>query len=357
MPQLRLLQGEKSDRGDYLMRIALDAMGGDRAPGANISGAIQAAEVCSEELILVGDEERIKEELKKRDCRELRLSIEPSTQVVEMHESPSSAIRRKPDSSIVKAVLLIKEGKAEVMVSPGNTGAVVAAAKIYLRTLPGVERPAIAAPMPTAPGGVSLLLDVGANVDCKPRHLVQFAIMGSLYAQYVMEIDRPRVGLLNIGSEESKGNELTKAAYPLLKEAPIHFLGNVEGKDIFNGRADVVVCDGFIGNVILKSNEGLAENFRYSLKTGLRKGFWSRVGASLLRTNLVKLEKRLNYVEYGGAPLLGVNGVCIICHGGSSPEAIKNAIILAVNFAKHKINQKIHYTLSKLSEKVKKEEV
>lgn len=322
------------------MRIALDVMGGDKAPYVNVEGAVLAAEELGLELVLVGDETAVRKELSRYETGNLKISLEGASEVIGMDESPLSAIRKKKDSSIVKAIRLLREGKVAAVVSAGNTGATVVTAKIHLATIPGVDRPAIATLMPT-PKGPSVLLDVGANVDCRPKNLYQFAVMGSIYAEYILGKVNPRVGLLSIGHEGSKGNDLTKEAYRLLKNSSLNFAGNIEGRDIFGGRVEVIVCDGFIGNVVLKACESLAETLECSLRQELGKGFWTRLGVLFSKKAYRDFKKKVDYAERGGAPLLGAEGVCIISHGSSSPKAIKNALKMASEFVEHRVNEHI----------------
>lgn len=302
------------------MRIALDAMGSDRHPAVEVEGAVQALRELADDftLVLVGDGDRIGAELAR--CGEApgdRLEVVHAPERIEPREAPATAVRRKPGSSIVRGLLLHREGKADAFVSAGSTGAVMAASLLILRPLPGVDRPAVATALPTAAAPV-VLIDAGANVDSKPAHLVQFARLGAVYAQHVLGRSDPRVGLLNIGEEPEKGNELAVEAHRLLRQSGLNFVGNIEGRDIIGGGADVVVSDGFVGNVLLKFYESVA-------------GFVSRLlvrelGDSPARARLDPLIRLLDYTEYGGAPLLGVNGVSIICHGNSPPRAIRNAI-------------------------------
>lgn len=323
------------------MKIALDAMGGDRAPRVIVEGAIQALkEYKNLEVILVGVEQSVRKELAKYHTKGLPLSIVHASQVVEMDELPTSTLRKKKDSSIMVAVRLVKEKKAQAIVSAGNTGAAMVASKVVLGTLEGIERPTIATLMPQI-HGVSILTDVGANVDCKPQHLFQFAIMGNTYAKEILGIKRPRVGLLSVGRERVKGNELTKATYELLEKISLNFIGNVEGRDIFNGSVDVIVCDGFIGNVVLKTGESLAETIQGMLKQEIKKNLLRKIGALLSMGAYRALQKRIDYSEYGGAPLLGIKGVCIITHGGAPALAIKNALRVAGEFINHKVNAHI----------------
>lgn len=309
--------------------IALDAMGGDAGPAVNVEGAVAAARELGLGVILVGVQEEVRRHLDRHDLSGLPIKVRHASEVVEMEESPSTALRKKKDSSIRVAVDLVRNGDADAVVSAGNTGAVMAITLVVLGPLPGVERPAIAAALPTL-AGHAILLDVGANVDCKPRHLVQFAIMGNVYARQALGKARPRVGLLSIGEEETKGNELTKEAFRALEEEPsIEFIGNVEGVDVFRGHADVVVCDGFTGNVALKIGESVAETIMALIREEVTADLRSRAGALLLKPAFRRLQRRLDYSEIGGAPLLGVNGITIISHGRSSAKAIRNALRVA----------------------------
>lgn len=334
------------------MKIAIDAMGGDNAPQAVVEGVVYAAreKPAGSHLILVGDEPRVKEELARLNAARLsNISIVHSSQVVDMHELPVLAIRRKKNSSIMKATSIVKEGIASALVSAGNTGAVVVATKIKWRSLPGIERPAIAVVMPS-PYGVFVVLDAGATPDCKPIHLLQFAVMGEVYARYMLGIQNPRVGLLSLGEEETKGTDLTRDAFKLLqnKVPKINFIGNIEGNDLFTNKVDVIICDGFMGNVILKVCESLAGAFQYIVKEEVMKDFWAKMGALLIKRTFKRIAKKVHYAEYGGAPLLGVNGTCIISHGRSSPMAIKNAIGVAEYMVKQDLNMHIVEGISAL---------
>lgn len=324
------------------MRIAVDGMGGDRAPEAIVNGAVQAAEEYGIEILLVGQPESLADELARFGKKDLPVTICAASQVVGMHESPMVALRKKPDSSIMVAVGLLKDGRADGLFTAGNTGAAMVATKVVLGSLRGVERPAIATLMPTRKGW-SILIDVGANVDCKPMHLLQFAIMGNVCVEEILGRPTPRIGILSIGEEEVKGNELTKRTHRLLKASFLNFVGNVEGRDIMGGRADVVVCDGFVGNVVLKFAEGLSEMIVATLKDGI-----SQEASSVIEDSLRGLERRFDYSEYGGAPLLGIDGVCIISHGSSSPKAIKNGIKLAADFVNHQVNDRIVEAIGRL---------
>jgi len=315
-----------------LKPVALDAMGGDHAPEATVAGAVRAAAQFRLSVLLVGDRARISAELDKHTPVPDGLDIVPAATTIDMDESPGPALLRKRDSSIIVATDLVKEGRASGVVSVGNSGAAMGAAALRLGLLPGFERPAIAMPMPNRLGGV-ILLDAGATVDTRPEHLRDFARIGSVYAQCLLHIDRPRVGLLNIGSEDSKGNALVKKAYPLLKQSPINFIGHVEGQQIALGDVDVVVCDGFVGNAILKSIEGFGELFWSIVKDSLHSGLRGRLGGWLLRPALRRIAQKLDYAAYGGALLVGVNGVCVIGHGRSSPQAVANALRVARELA------------------------
>src|SRR5438105_191375 len=327
--------------------IAVDAMGSDRAPRPEVEGAIQAARHHDIHVLLVGREDQVRAELAHHPlATHLPIEIVHASEVVTMHEKASQAVRSKRDSSMRVGLRLVRERRAQGFVTAGNTGAAMATTKMVLGALPGVDRPALAAVFPTALGTAAILVDVGANVDCKPQNLEQFAIMGEIYSRSIFNIPRPRVGLLSVGEEESKGNDLTKDAYPLMKRLPINFVGNVEGRDLYNGNADVIVCDGFIGNVALKVSEGLVEAVRFLLKESLKSTISSQVGYLLSKKAFADFKKRLDYAEYGGAPLLGLKGVCIVGHGSSNANAIKNAIRVAAQFADTKINAKIEQELA-----------
>lgn len=321
--------------------VALDAMGGDGGVAVTVAGAVAASRDVGHSVVLVGIEEEIVRELSQFDTRGLDIRIRHAPEVVEMDESPSVALRKKKDSSIRVAVDLVREGEADAMVSAGNTGAVMATGLVNLGPIAGVERPAIAAQVPTL-GGYAILVDVGANVDCKPRHLVQFAIMGTVYARKILGKPGPRVGLLSIGEEESKGNELTKEAFRALEDVGgVDFIGNVEGVDVFNGKADVVVCDGFTGNIALKIGESAAWTVLTLFKEELTRGVVGRAGLLLLRRSLERFQRRIDYTEYGGAPLLGVNGVVVIGHGRSTAKAIKNGVRVAAECVTNRVIESI----------------
>jgi glycerol-3-phosphate acyltransferase PlsX len=329
-----------------MRRIAIDAMGTDTAPGPEVEGAILAAQHKHAEAILVGPEDLLNQELEKRRGSRLGIRVVHASEVVTMEDAAAKSFRRKRDSSIRVAARLVREGEADGLVSAGNTGAVVTTAKVVLGSLEGVDRPALAAVFPTSTGKAAVLLDVGANVDCKPHHLEQFAVMGQIYYRVIFGVANPRVGLLSIGAEEHKGNDLTRESLRLLKQLPLNFVGNVEGRDLYNGRVEVIVCDGFIGNVALKISEGLVETIASMLKEELSSTAATKLGYVLSRRAYKIFKKRLDYSEYGGVPLLGVRGVCIICHGGSSANAIKNAVRVAAEFAEGQVNEKIERELA-----------
>ncbi len=333
---------------DRQVRVAVDAMGGDRGLEVVVGGAVAAAREWGIPSILVGQEEEIAAHLTAHRGLSLPLSLCHAPEAVEMDEAPAATVRKKRHSSLRVGLDLVKQGKAEAFVSAGNTGAIMATAALTLGLLPEVERPAIALCVPT-PRGRSVVLDVGANVDSKPRHLLQFAIMGHIYARDVLGLPSPRVGLLNIGEEETKGNELTKEAFKALEEdASLNFIGNVEGCDLFAGTADVIVCDGFVGNVSLKVSESVAEVFSTFLREEISRSLVSRLGYVLARPAFQRFRRRADYSEYGGLPLLGVDGVCIIAHGRSSARAIKNAIRAAAECVHNKVIQHIREGLARL---------
>ncbi len=312
------------------LTIAVDAMGSDGAPHPEITGALQAVRHYGVRVLLTGPEEALRRELSGVAAAERRaLEIVPAAEIIGMDEPAVRAVRSKRNSSLHVACRLVREGRAAGLVSAGNTGAVMACAKMILGSLPGVHRPALAAVFPTIRGTASVLLDVGANVDCRPDHLEQFAIMGEIYYRAIFGAESPRVGLLSIGEEEGKGNELTREAYARLRQLPLHFIGNVEGRDLYQGQVEVIVCDGFVGNVALKISEGLVETVRTLLKESLDRTLAGKVGYVLSRRAYADFKQRLDYSEYGGAPLLGVRGGVIISHGRSNANAIKNAIRVA----------------------------
>jgi len=328
------------------MRIGLDAMGGDRAPQVEVKGALAAAELLGDDdrIVLIGDEGAIREHLDGSAKGAERMEVHHADQVIGMDESPVEALRTKPNSSIAVMAEMHRRGRLDAIISAGNTGACVAAAQMRLRRLKGAHRPGIAIVTPTYHGPVAVC-DVGANVNCRPQHLRQYAIMASVYINMTYGIENPRVGLLSIGTEEAKGNELVKQTRQLLKDDPhINFIGNVEGRDLFGGVCDVMVCDGFVGNVILKLMEGMAEGVIRGMVRELMTALPQQ--AELIRGATRELVSKYDFNEYGGAPLLGVAGICFICHGASDERAIKNAILTAREFASHRVNERIIELLS-----------
>src|ERR1700744_4808261 len=325
-----------------LTHIALDAMGADKAPEPEIRGAILACRTLPVRVHLVGPQERLRPLLNEYlDGEHLPIDVVHASESIGMTEKAAHAVRSKRDSSMRVGLKLVREKKVAGFVTAGNTGAAMATAKMGLGALPRVDRPALAIVVPTLSGTPSILLDVGANVDCKPQNLEQFAVMGELYARSVLKISRPRVGILSVGEEEGKGNDLTRETYALLKQLPINFIGNVEGRDIYNGNCDVIVCDGFVGNVALKTSEGLTRLVREMLKASLTTTVTAQVGALLSRKAFNAFKRRLDPSEYGGAPLLGGRGVCIIGHGSSNDRAIMNGIRVTAEFAQAGINERI----------------
>jgi glycerol-3-phosphate acyltransferase PlsX len=329
-----------------MVTIAVDAMGGDHAPKSEVEGAVQAAQSQVVKVILVGRQDVVQRELERHGgWRNLPIEIVHASEQVTMEDSAARAVRTKRDSSMRVASRLVRDGIAQGFVSAGNTGAVMATAKIVQGVVEGVVRPALAGIFPTLNGPPVVVVDVGANVDCSPRMLVQFAVMGEIYSRVILRIDSPRVGLLSIGEEEQKGNDMTLAAMPLLKTLPLNFVGNVEGRDLYTGKADVIVCDGFIGKVALKVSEGLVDMVSRLLRESLEATITRKIGYVLSRAAFAEFKKRVDYSEYGGAPLLGVKGVCIICHGRSNANAIKNAVRVAAEFSSGQINQRIENEL------------
>jgi len=323
------------------MRIAVDAMGGDKAPQSVVEGAVMAAREFGHDIVLVGDNELIQKELFKKSSRRLRnISVCHASEVIGMDEPAAVSVRRKRDSSITVGTQLLKDQKADGFVSAGNTGAVVCAVTLKLGLLSGVHRPGIAIIYPTLKD-LCVLIDAGANIDPKPEHLLQYAIMGDILQRYIYSKREVKIGLLSVGEEATKGTDFIKETHRLINSSTLKFLGNVEGGDIYTGDYDVVVCDGFVGNVVLKVSESLAQTLPIFLKRKLKEGLVTRIGALLSLPAFRALKKEIDYSETGGAPLLGINGVCIIGHGRSSPKAIKNAIRSAAGFVSHQINQHI----------------
>lgn len=329
------------------MRVVVDAMGGDYAPTQVIKGAIKALDLIEHEIILVGDKDIVESELKALGVYgNPRIVVKHASQTIGMDEQPVIALKQKRNSSISVGLSLLRDGKAEVFVSAGNTGAVMVAAKLILGTLPFVRRPAIAVVLPCK-SGKFVLIDAGANVDSKPENLVEFAVMGSVFASIVLGKDNPRVGLLNIGEEDIKGNSVVREAHSLLRGISfINFLGNVEAKELYSGKFDVVVCDGYVGNLVLKVSESAESYMTYLLRELFSSGFLAKIAFLLIRNRLKALKKKTDYKEYGGAPLIGVKGVCVISHGSSNDTAIANAIVKGVDLYEARINERIEDRLN-----------
>ena len=331
-----------------MIKVVLDAMGGDRAPRVVIEGAAWASRELDCHIILVGQERVIKKFLDKTDYVSDKISVKDAPEVIEMHDPAAISVRKKKKSSISVGVDMLKEKKADAFVSAGNTGAVVVAGALKLRTLPGIERPGIGVVFPTLKMPC-MLIDAGANIDTTPNHLLQYGIMGNDYSKYILGKKNPSVGVLNIGQEESKGTELIKEARQLLEKTNLNFIGNVEAREVYAGDVDVVVCDGFVGNIVLKITESFAEASSAFLKRELTKSLLPKIGAILSLPAFRAIRKKIDYSEYGGAPLLGIDGRIIIAHGGSSAKAIKNAVRSATEYVKQKINQHIMEDLEKIN--------
>jgi len=327
-------------KGEINMRIVLDAMGSDGAPAVEVEGAIQAVKELDYEVVLVGDEKLIKEELAKKGGSSDKITIVDAPERIEMHEAAAISVRRKRHSSIVVGLEILKREEADGFISAGNTGAVVCAAVLSLRLLPAIERPGIAVVYPTLKGA-TVMIDVGANIDPKPLHLLQYGIMADAYSKYILHKDNPTVGLLNVGEEESKGTDFIRETHTLLSESKLNFIGNIEGREIFKGNADIVLCDGFLGNVILKVSESIVDTLVKALKQEIKADIIATVGAALAKSAFMNLQKKMDPSEYGGAPLLGVDGRCIISHGSSNSKAIKNAIRVAAEFKNQDVNKHI----------------
>ncbi|TGK10240.1 phosphate acyltransferase PlsX [Leptospira fletcheri] len=325
------------------MWVAVDGMSGDYGPDRIVEGVVAAVNEDKRNVVLVGKEEEISEILLKYEYDPERIRIVHAGEIIEMNDSPSIAVRAMQDSSVVQSAQLVADKTCVGMFSPGNTGATMAASLLYLGRIPGVLRPPIAAPIPREKGPPALLIDAGANVDCKPEYLAQFAVMGEIYSKMIFEIERPKVGLLSNGEEDKKGNSVTLKAFELLRKLPIEFVGNVEGRDLYGGGrdVDVVVCDGFIGNIVLKATEGLSKSIFNVLRESIAQSSLAQTGALLLKPTFTAIKKRLDYAEYGGALLLGVDGICLIGHGSSSAHAVRSAIRVVTECAERNVNWRI----------------
>jgi len=333
------------------MKIVVDGMGGDNAPAEIVKGAVEAAGLTEHEIIIIGDEDRINRELDKYKPRRRNISVVHASEVINSDDAPVKAVRTKQDSSMVKGIGMLKSGEADLFISAGNTGAIMAAGLFILGRIQGIDRPAIASTYPIlGKGGVTLLVDSGANSECKPNNLLEFATMGSIYMEKVLNIKAPTVGLVNIGTEESKGTTVLKAAYELIGKSHLNFIGNVEARDIPNGACDVVVCDGFVGNIILKLTEGLAWSIFKLVKQKFTSGVIPKVGALLLAGKLKELKSEFDYSEYGGAPILGIKGAVVKMHGSSNANAVKNTIIKGIPYAETNVVQTIQNSVLELEE-------
>ncbi|MBL7157331.1 MAG: phosphate acyltransferase PlsX [Candidatus Omnitrophica bacterium] len=330
------------------MKVALDAMGGDRAPRVVVEGAAWASGELDCHIVLVGKERSIKKFLNKADYVKNKISIENATEVIKMNDPAAISVRRKKHSSISIGIDLLKEKRVDAFISAGSTGAVVCAGALKLRTLPGIERPGIGVVLPTLKNPC-MVIDIGANIETTPRHLLHYGVMGLAYAKYILGRHNPSVGILNIGQEESKGTELVREARQLFEKTDLNFIGNVEARDVYSGKADVVVCEGFVGNIVLKVTESFAESTSALLKQELTKRLLPKIGAILSLPAYRAIRKKIDYSEYGGAPLLGIDGRIIIAHGNSNAKAIKNAVRAAIEYVKHKINKHIIEDIEKIN--------
>lgn len=330
-----------------MIRIAVDGMGGDYAPQAIVEGACQAANDFDYEIVLVGREQALKRELNRHKVLGGKITLHHASEVVEMEDSPVAAIKSKKDSSIAVCFDLLKRKEVDAVITAGNTGAAVAAATLKVGLLPGVKRPGIAISLPTLTG-LTLIIDVGANIDPKPDHLFQYAIMGDILARYLHKKKKPAVSLLNIGEEETKGTEVLKETYKLLRESKLNFTGNIEGRDLFSGKSDCIICDGFVGNVILKIVESIADTVTEIIERNVKRNIFSKIGALFLKPALADLQRDTDYAEAGGAPLVGIDGVVIISHGGSNATAIRNAIKVAGIAVENDVNGQITRELEKI---------
>lgn len=332
------------------MRIILDGMGGDNAPAAVVEGAVLASKEISHEIVIVGREELIYEELKKYRYDQKKITIADAREVITNDEAPVRAVRSKKDSSVVKGINMVKNGEGDVFVSAGSTGALLSGGLFILGRIQGIDRPALACVYPIIGGEPSLLVDAGANADCKPNNLLEFGIMGNIYMEKVIGRKAPRVGLVNIGAEAAKGSTLTKAAYELLEQSDMNFIGNVEARDVPKSACDVIVCDGFTGNVVLKLTEGLAWNILQVIKKKFTDGVKAKLGAALLIDKLGELKKEFDYSEYGGAPILGVKGPVVKMHGSSGANAVKNTILKAIPFVEENVVETIQNSVLEIEE-------
>ena len=332
------------------MRIILDGMGGDNAPGAVVEGAVLASKEIDHEIVIIGQEELIKQELKKYKYNHEKITVADAREVITNDEAPVRAVRSKKDSSIVKGINMVKSGDGDIFISAGSTGALLSGGLFILGRIQGIDRPALASIYPIVGGEADLLIDAGANSECKPNNLPEFGIMGNIYMEKVVGRTSPRVGLVNIGTEAAKGSTLTKAAYELLEQSNMNFIGNVEAREVPKGACDVIVCDGFTGNVILKLTEGLAWNILQVIKKKFTDGVKAKLGAALLIDKLGELKKEFDYSEYGGAPILGVKGPIVKMHGSSNANAVKNTIVKGIPFVEGKVIETIQNSVLEIEE-------
>lgn len=332
------------------MRIAIDGMGGDHAPFEIVKGCVEASKQIEHEIYIVGREDEIQNELDKYTYRKEQIKVVQASDVITMEDAPVKAVRTKTDSSLVRGLNMVKNGEADLLVSAGNSGAIMAGGLFILGRIPGIDRPAIATTYPILGKGMSLMVDSGANAECKPTNLLEFATMGSIYMERVFGVKNPKVGLVNIGTEETKGTTVLKGAYELLAKSRLNFIGNVEARQVPNGACDVIVCDGFVGNIILKLTEGLAWSILQLIKKKFTQGIRSKMGALLLSNRLKEMKQEFDYSEYGGAPILGVKGVLLKIHGSSNANAVKNAIIKGIPYVENKVIQVIQDSVLELEE-------
>ena len=332
------------------MRIILDGMGGDNAPGAIVEGAVLASKVIDHEIVIIGQEELINQELKKYKYNHDKITVADAREVISNDEAPVRAVRSKKDSSIVKGINMVKNGDGDIFISAGSTGALLSGGLFILGRIQGIDRPALASIYPIVGGDPSLLVDAGANAECKPNNLLEFGIMGNIYMEKVIGRPSPRVGLVNIGTEAAKGSTLTKAAYELLEQSNMNFVGNVEAREVPKSACDVIVCDGFTGNVVLKLTEGLAWNILQVIKKKFTDGVKAKLGAALLIDKLGELKKEFDYSEYGGAPILGVKGPIVKMHGSSSANAVKNTILKGIPFVEENVVETIQNSVLEIEE-------
>lgn len=333
------------------MKIVIDGMGGDNAPKSNVEGAVNAIKEYNVDLIITGDKEILEKEFSNYEFDRSKLEIVHTTEIIENEDKPVKAIRAKKDSSMVVALKMVKEGKADAIISAGSTGALLAGGLFVVGRIKGIDRPCLCPVLPNAKRGMTMIADGGANVDCKPRNLVDFAAMSNIYAKKVLGMDNPKIALANVGSEEGKGNDLVKKAYEELKNIDINFIGNVEARDVINAYTDIIVCDGFTGNILLKSAEGVAMSVMKLIKETLLSSTKGKIGAMFIKDDLKKLKSFMDYSEYGGAPLLGVNGGVIKAHGSSNSTAIKNAINQGIKFAKGNVVEDIKEFIKDMEDK------